>query len=115
MSMARVEWVKSMTAWTGARDVTRSHRGASQTEDFYPELFPKDFGERLERLTEVADLSCGEFAERLGIDEDRVTEWRKGAIRTGGEVWHIKRLAWSVPGGIEVMLPETAEHYRRSE
>ena len=27
MSMARVEWVKSMTAWTEARDVTRSHRG----------------------------------------------------------------------------------------
>ena len=29
MSMARVEWVKSMTAWTEARDVTRSHRGVS--------------------------------------------------------------------------------------
>ncbi len=62
MSMAGIEWVKSMTAWAGARDVTRSHRGAGQTEDFYPELFPKDFGER---LTEVADLSWGEFAERL--------------------------------------------------
>ena len=104
MSMARVEWVKSMTAWVGARDVTRSHRGAGQTEDFYPELFPKDFGERLERLTEVADLSWGEFAERLGIDEDRVIERRKGAIPTGGGVWHIKCLARSVPGGIEVML-----------
>ena len=42
-------------------------------------------------------------------------EWRKGAILTGGEVWHIMRLAWSVPGGIEVMLPETAEHCRRFE
>ena len=59
MSMVRVEWAKSTTAWTGARDVTRSHRGASQTGDSYPELFPKDFGERLERLTEVADLSWG--------------------------------------------------------
>ena len=62
MSMARVEWVKSMTAWTGARDVTRSHRGAGQTEDFYPELFPKDFGER---LTEVADLSWGSSPSAL--------------------------------------------------
>ena len=51
----------------------------------------------------------------VGIDENRVIEWRKGAIPTGGKVWHIMRLAWSVPGGIEVMLPETAEHYRRFE
>ena len=36
-------------------------------------------------------------------------EWRKGAIPTGGEMWHIMRLAWSVPGGIEIMLPESAE------
>ena len=30
-------------------------------------------------------------------------------IPTGGEVWHIMRLAWLTPGGMEVMLPETAE------
>ena len=28
-------------------------------------------------------------------------EWRNDTIPTGGEVWHIMRLAWSVPGGIE--------------
>ena len=27
MSMARVEWVKSMTSWTGAREVTPSNMG----------------------------------------------------------------------------------------
>ena len=27
----------------------------------------------------------------------------------GGEVWHTMRLAWSVPGGIEIMLPEADE------
>ena len=74
----------------------------------YPELFPKDFGERLARLLELAGLSWEEFAERLGVGCDRVTEWRGGEVPTGGEVWHIMRLALSVPGGREVMLPENA-------
>ena len=33
--------------------------------DSYPELFPKDFGKRLERLQELAGVSWEEFAERL--------------------------------------------------
>ena len=65
-----------------------------------------DFGERLERLRELAGLSWEEFAQRLGVEKDRVTEWREGTIPTGGEVWHIMRLALSIPGGFEVMLPE---------
>ena len=69
----------------------------------------RDFGQRLERFTELAGLSWEEFAERLGAEYDRVMEWPNGTIPTGGEVWHIMRLAWSVPGGIEVMLPEAAE------
>ena len=60
-------------------------------------------------FTELAGLSWEEFAERLGVELDRVMEWRNGTIPTGGEVWHIMRLAWSVPGGIEIMLPEIAE------
>ena len=40
----------------------------------YPELFPKDFGERLARLVELAGLSWEEFAGRLGVECDRVTE-----------------------------------------
>ena len=77
-----------------------------RTEGSYPELFPEDFGEWLERLTELLDLSWEEFADRLGVENDRVTEWRTGTIPTGGEVWHIMHLALSVPGGMEVMLPE---------
>ena len=76
------------------------------TEVSYPELFPEDFGERLERLIGLAGLSREEFAQRLGIGHDRVIEWFNGAILTGGEVWHVARLAWSVPGGLEVILPE---------
>ena len=78
-------------------------------EDFRPAPWPEDFPRRLERLTQLAGLSWEEFAERLGIDDDRVTEWRNGTIPTGGEVCHIMRLALSVPGGIDVMLPETSE------
>ena len=81
----------------------------NEEEVSYPELFPEDSGQRLERFIELAGLSWEEFAGRLGVELDRVMEWRNGAIPTGGEVWHIMRLAWSVPGGIEVMLPEVAE------
>ena len=77
----------------------------NRTEGYYPELFPEDFGERLERLIEFVGLSSEEFAERLGVEHDRVLAWRGGTIPTGGEVWHIMRLALSVPGGINVMLP----------
>ncbi len=70
----------------------------------YTELFPTDFGERLARLTELAGLTWEEFAERLGVESDRVTEWRGGEVPTGGEVWHIMRLALSVPGGTELMF-----------
>ena len=77
-------------------------------EDSYPELFPDDFGQRLERLLELADISWEQFADFLGVEYDRVIEWREGAIPTGGQVWQVMHLAWSVPGGIEVMLPETA-------
>ena len=74
----------------------------------HPELFPKDFGERLARLVELAGLSWEEFAKRLGVGCDRVTEWRGGEAPTGGEVWYIMRLVLSVPGGTDVMLPRNA-------
>ena len=78
-----------------------------RVEGSYPEpSFPEDFGERLERLIELAGLSREEFAQRLGINYDRVVEWFNGAILTGGEVWHVARLAWSVPGGLEIIVPE---------
>ena len=68
--------------------------------------FPEDFAER---LIELASLSREEFAQRLGIDYDRVAEWFEGAVLTGGEVWHVARLAWSIPGGLEVIIPGAGE------
>ena len=64
---------------------------------------------RLERLIEVAGLSREEFAERLGFEYDRVAEWFEGAELTGGEVWHVARFAWSIPGGMEIIMPEAGE------
>ena len=55
-------------------------------EDCCSHLFPEDFAWRLERLIELAGLSREEFAERLGIDYERVAEWFEGAELTGGEV-----------------------------
>ncbi len=77
-------------------------------EGSYPELFPEDYGQRLERLLELADISWEQFADFLGVEYDLVMEWREGAIPSGGQVWQIMHLAWNVPGGMEVMLPETA-------
>ena len=53
----------------------------------------------------TSGLSREEFAERLGFDYDRVAEWFEGAELTGGEVWHVARFAWSVPGGFEIIIP----------
>ena len=77
-----------------------------RTEDTYLESFPQDFGERLERLVELAGMPWEEFAERVGVELERVAAWREGEVPTGAEVWHIMRLAFYVPGGIDVMLPE---------
>ena len=62
-------------------------------EDSHLELFPQDFGEGLERLTELTGLSWEEFAGRVGVDPDRVMEWRGDEIPTDTEVWHIMWLA----------------------
>ena len=58
----------------------------NRTGGSYPELFPEDFGERLERLIELAGLSREEFAQRIGVGDDRVAEWREGCDthRRGG-------------------------------
>ena len=80
-----------------------------QNEEYSPP-FPEDFHERLERLIEHAGLSREEFAERLGFDYDRVAEWFEGAELSGGEVWHVARFAWLMPGGFEIIVPEAKEN-----
>ena len=83
----------------------QSHK--REQDDGFSPPFPEDFAERLERLIKLAGLSRDDFAERLGFECDRVAEWFEGAELTGGEVWHVARFAWSIPGGMEIILPET--------
>lgn len=80
-----------------------------EQDDGFSPPFPEDFDERLERLIELAGLSREEFAERLGFEYDRVAEWFEGAELTGGEVWHVARFAWSIPGGLETIVPGANE------
>ena len=54
----------------GGRTMTEIKR----EEDCCSPPFPEDFTERLERLIELAGMSRKEFAERLGIDFDRVVQ-----------------------------------------
>ena len=72
----------------------------------------EDFPQRLERTIAVARLSWEEFAKQLGVEYDRVLEWRGGAVPPGSELWHIMRLVWPVPGGIDAMPSEAAESVR---
>ena len=54
------------------------------------------------------NLTDQDPARRLGIDDDRVIEWRKGATSTGGEVWHIMRMALPAPENLSRKgVPET--------
>ena len=77
-------------------------------EDCCSPPFPEDFADRLERLIELAGLSREEFAQVLGISYERVAQWFDGAVLTGGEVWHVARLAYLIPGGMAIIVPETA-------
>ena len=40
----------------------------NEEEVSYPELFPEDFGQRLERFIEFAGLSWEEFAQFIGVE-----------------------------------------------
>ena len=80
-----------------------------QDEDCCSPPFPEDFAERLERLIELAGLSWEEFAQRLGIDYDRVAQWFEGAELTGGEVWHVARWRGRSPAAWRSLFRVRAE------
>jgi len=80
-----------------------------EQDDGFSPPFPEDFAERLDRRIELGGLSREEFAGRLGFEHDRVAEWFEGAELTGGEVWHVVRFAWSIPGGFEIIVPGANE------
>ncbi len=67
-------------------------------------LWPDDFGERLERLMEMAGLSRQELAQGMGVTERTVQKWLDGGMPTGANFWGIAELARRVPGGMELIL-----------
>ena len=67
-------------------------------------LWPDDFGERLERLLKMADLSRRDLAERLGVTEGTVQKWLKGGEPKGFNFLGIMEVARAVPGGLNLML-----------
>ena len=67
-------------------------------------LIPEDFGERLERLKEMAGLWWREFAELLGVTQRGMLKWRREGRPSGASFWAIMELARDVPGGYELML-----------
>ena len=76
----------------------------SRTLDLRPPPFPEDFGERLEGLKEMAGVSWGEFAERVGVTERGMLKWRRGGPPSGAYLWSIIELARDVPGGYDLMM-----------
>ena len=74
------------------------------TEEHRRPLWPDDFGERLERLMEMAELSRRDLAELLGVRESTVQKWLKGGEPTGGNFWGLMELARRVPGGFPLLL-----------
>ena len=79
----------------GREGSTRKQRGPP---------FPEDFGERLERLLKMAELSPQELAELVGVTEPTVRRWLRGGVPKGFNYMGIMQLAWGVPGGFNLML-----------
>ena len=47
--------------------------------------FPADFGQRLVRFKEAADLPWAEIHRCLGVDPETVRRWRDKGVRPTGE------------------------------
>ena len=54
---------------------------------------PEDFPVRLERFRDVAGLSWGELAACLGMDHERVMNWRRGVLPRDSALPNLIRLA----------------------
>ena len=73
-------------------------------EDFRAGPFPEEFPAYLGRLEDLSGISLEEFADWLGLPEERPGEWRSGAIPTGDEMCAMIHWACRVPGGLSVLL-----------
>ena len=82
----------------------RNRIGDFNIEDFSLPPWPEDFGERLERLKEMAGLSWRELADFLGVTQRGMLKWRRGGKPSEANYWAIMELSCRVPGGFALML-----------
>ena len=66
--------------------------------------FPHDFGERLIRLKEAADVTWDELSELLGVEPKQALRWTDGTKPSGGSYHSLVRLAPWIPGGLDILL-----------
>ena len=73
-------------------------------EDWRAPPWPEDFPAHLGRLEDLSGASLEEFADWLGLPEERPEEWRSGEMPTGDEMCAMIRRACRVSGGLSVLL-----------
>ena len=59
---------------------------------------PRDFGKRLVRFKEAADVTWDELADLLGVEPKQLIRWANGTEPSGGAYHSLVRLAPWVPG-----------------
>ena len=70
---------------------------------------PKDFVHRLTQLKEASGLTWSGFAEALGVDKKQVLRWRRDTEPCGGAMLSLLRLAFRIPGGLEILVRESSQ------
>ena len=70
---------------------------------------PEDFPESLERFREVSGLSWGELAACLGVDHERVMNWRRGGLPRDMALSKLYRVAQRIPGGMSALFPNVVD------
>ena len=70
--------------------------------------FPKDFPQHLELFKEKAGMSWRELAMRVGVRYGRLMSWRRGTVPKGGALLSLFRVASTMPGGLETLVPDAA-------
>ena len=65
---------------------------------------PDDFGERVVRLKEAANVTWDEFSELLGVEPKQAIRWTQGTKPSGGAYHSLVRLAAWIPGGLDILL-----------
>ena len=74
---------------------------------FQSGVLPKDFPKRLARLREASGLTWNAFADAIGVDRKQMHRWhRKGIEPCGGAMLSIMKIAFMIPGGVEILFGE---------